>query len=338
MIFPGSQFKLTLLIIGTLLIAIISLGIGPYNLPISHVIKVLIEPVFGHQQGISPIEHQVIWDVRLPRVIMAFLAGSGLALCGATLQGVFRNSLVGPHIIGVSAGAAFGGTLAILLSWSPAFLLMSTFTSGMVALLMVFLIASWLGNKNRLILILAGVILSGFFGALVSLMQYLADTEETLPNIVFWLLGSFSTAHWTTVVMLAIPFAIATTLLMCLRWRINILSMGEQESQTLDHRASWLRWLILTLCAMIVSAQVAVSGSIGWVGLIVPHMARLWIGPDHRRLLPAAMWLGGGFMIIVDDLARSITTAEVPLGIITALLGAPLLVLLLYLHRRKGIL
>lgn len=338
MTLSSSQLKLPLLIAGTLLIAVISLGIGPYTLSVGHVLNVLIEPVIGHQQGITPIEHQVIWDVRLPRVIMAFLAGSGLALCGATLQGIFRNSLVGPHIIGVSAGAAFGGTLAILLSWSPILLLMSTFTSGMVALLMVFLIASWLGNKNQLILILAGVILSGFFGALVSLMQYLADTEETLPNIVFWLLGSFATAHWATVMMLAIPFAIATILLMCLRWRINILSMGEQESQTLDHRANWLRWLILTLCAMIVAAQVAVSGSIGWVGLIIPHMARLWIGPDHRRLLPAAMWLGGGFMIIVDDLARSITTAEVPLGIITALLGAPLLVLLLYFHRRRGIL
>ncbi|MCW2488912.1 iron chelate uptake ABC transporter family permease subunit, partial [Candidatus Symbiopectobacterium sp. NZEC127] len=188
------------------------------------------------------------------------------ALSGASLQGVFRNPLVDPHIIGVSAGAAFGGTLAILMSWTPLFLLFSTFTFGMVALLLVFMMAAALGKQNVLILILAGVIISGFFGALVSLLQYLADTEEKLPSIVFWLLGSFATAHWDKLVTLVLPLGLAGGLLLRLRWHINVLSMGEQDARTLGMAVQPVRWLVLSLCAAVVAAQVAVSGSIGWIG------------------------------------------------------------------------
>ncbi|WP_192458756.1 FecCD family ABC transporter permease [Musicola keenii] len=332
-----ARYRLLLAVLSAsmLLIAVFSLGVGQYRLPVVRIVQILASPFGGAGQAIPAIEQQVVWDVRLPRVLLALLVGSGLALCGATLQGVFRNPLVDPHIIGVSSGAAFGGTLAILLGWPSVMLLLCAFASGMAALLLVFLIASLLGRQHILVLILAGVILSGFFGALVSLMQYLADTEEKLPSIVFWLLGSFATAHWHSVFTLAIPLVLAGGLLLRLRWRINVLSMGEQDAVTLGMRGMRLRWLILTLCAAIVAAQVAVSGSIGWIGLVVPHIARLWVGPDHRRLLPTAMCLGGGFMVLVDDLARSITTAEVPLGILTALLGAPAVVIVLCRYRQE---
>ncbi|WP_113626574.1 FecCD family ABC transporter permease [Pectobacterium peruviense] len=317
----------------TLLIAVCSLGIGHFSLSPWRIVQILVEPLSGNNPLLGDIERQVVWSVRLPRVLLAWCAGAALALSGATLQGVFRNPLVDPHIIGVSAGAAFGGTLAILLSWTPLLLLLSAFTFGMVALLLIFMMAAAFGKQN--VLILAGVILSGFFGALVSLMQYLADTEEKLPSIVFWLLGSFATAHWNALITIAVPLALAGGLLLRLRWHVNVLSMGEQDARALGVAVQPLRWLILSLCAAIVAAQVAVSGSIGWIGLVIPHVARRLVGADHRRLLPVSLWLGGGFMVLVDDLARNLSEAEIPLGILTALLGAPLFAVLLYKTQRQ---
>ncbi|WP_339097417.1 FecCD family ABC transporter permease [Pectobacterium brasiliense] len=329
-------YRITLLtvVVSTLLIAVCSLGIGRFSLSPWRIVQILIEPLSGNNPLLGDIERQVVWSVRLPRVLLAWCAGAALALSGATLQGVFRNPLVDPHIIGVSAGAAFGGTLAILLSWTPLLLLLSAFTFGMLALLLIFMMAAAFGRQNVLILILAGVILSGFFGALVSLMQYLADTEEKLPSIVFWLLGSFATAHWNSLMTMAVPLALVGGLLLRLRWHINVLSMGEQDARALGVAVQPLRWLILSLCAAIVAAQVAVSGSIGWIGLVIPHVARRLVGADHRRLLPVSLWLGGGFMVLVDDLARNLSEAEIPLGILTALLGAPLFAVLLYKTQR----
>lgn len=268
---------------------------------------------------------------------MALLAGGSLGLCGATLQGVFHNPLVDPHIIGVTSGSAFGGTLAILLGFDIVSMMGCTFFFGLAALALVYLIATLQGRENTLALILSGIILSGFFAALVSLMQYLADTEETLPNIVFWLLGSFATANWHKVLSMALPVAVAAVILLKLRWRINLLALEDKDARGLGVSVVKLRRGVLVCCAVLVAAQVAVSGSIAWVGLVIPHLARLLVGADHRRLLPTAFWLGGAFMVVVDDLARTLTQAEIPIGIITALLGAPLFTLLLIQSQRRGV-
>ena len=180
-----------------------------------------------------------------------------------------------------------------------------TFFFGLAALVLVYLIARLQGRENTLALILSGIILSGFFAALVSLMQYLADTEETLPNIVFWLLGSFATANWHKVLSMALPVAVAAAILLKLRWRINLLALDDKDARGLGASVTTLRRGVLVCCAVLVAAQVAVSGSIAWVGLVIPHLARLLVGADHRRLLPTAFWLGGAFMVVVDDLART---------------------------------
>ncbi|MGU3412815.1 FecCD family ABC transporter permease [Enterobacteriaceae bacterium C34A] len=320
------------LITFSLLLALISLCMGQYHLPLSDVLARLISP--EAQQDIAA---QVVWSVRLPRVLMAFLCGGALGLSGATLQGVFRNPLVDPHIIGVTSGAAFGGTLAILLGLSPLLMMGSTFGFGLMALGLVYLIATLQGRESTLVLILSGIILSGFFAALVSLMQYMADTEEVLPNIVFWLLGSFATASWHKVTLIALPVLLTGAVLFALRWRINLLSLDEKEARALGVPVKPLRRGVLVCCALLVAAQVSVSGSIAWTGLVIPHLARLLVGADHRRLLPTAFWLGGAFMIAVDDLARTLTAAEIPVGIITALFGAPLFTfLLIYSNRRSA--
>lgn len=316
----------------TLFIAVVSLCLGQYPLSLSEVFHQLLQGAPG-----SGVAGQIVWSVRLPRVVMALLAGGALGLCGATLQGVFQNPLVAPHIIGVTSGSAFGGTLAILLGFDTVLMMGSTFFFGLAALVLVYLIARLQGRESTLVLILSGIILSGFFAALVSLMQYLADTEETLPNIVFWLLGSFATANWHKVLIMALPVAVAAAILLKLRWRINLLALEDKDARGLGISVAALRRGVLVCCAVLVAAQVAVSGSIAWVGLVIPHLARLLVGADHRRLLPTAFWLGGAFMIVVDDLARTLTQAEIPIGIITALLGAPLFTFLLIQSRRRGV-
>jgi iron complex transport system permease protein len=318
----GPGLALGLLAAALLIAVLVSLGIGRYGIPLARVAQILLaagEP--------DAIERHVVLMVRLPRVLTALFAGAGLALCGAALQGVFRNPLVGPHIIGVSTGAAFGGTLAILLSESRGLLLALAFVFGMLALLMVYALNAVVARRNMLVLVLAGVVVSGFFGALVSLAQYLADAEEKLPRIVFWLLGSFATADYARLALMLGPLVPGAVLVLLLRWRINILSLGDEEAQALGVRAGPTRWLVLALIGLIVSAQVAVSGVIGWIGLVVPHLARMLVGPDHRVLLPGAMLAGGLFMVLVDDVARTLSQSEIPLGILTALIGAPVFAL-----------
>lgn len=218
---------IALLVLATLAVGVFSLGLGQYHLSLGNILTILKTPFYTDGAPFSATEHHIVWTVRLPRVLMAFCAGSALALSGAALQGVFHNPLVDPHIIGVTSGAAFGGALAILLGFSPWLLTASTFSFGLLALLLVYTVAYFMGQGNRMVLVLAGVILSGFFSALVSLIQYMADTEETLPSIVFWLLGSFATASWPKLLIVSSVLLIAGSLLLRLRWRINLLSLGN---------------------------------------------------------------------------------------------------------------
>ena len=315
--------------LAALVIAFVSLGMGAFHIDAAAVAHSL----FTHDT--TSVAGRILWDVRLPRVVMALAAGGALALTGAALQGIFCNPLVDPHIIGVTAGASFGGTLAILLGFSTAALMGSAFCFGLLALLAVWSVAQMLGRASRLLLILAGVILAGFFSALVSLLQYLADTEEVLPSIVFWLMGSFATANWNKAAWLIVPVLIAGLVLMRLRWRINLLSLEDADAAALGVPVKPLRALVLVLCAVLTSSQVAVSGGIGWVGLVVPHIARLLVGADNRKVLPVSFWLGAGFLVLIDDAARTLTSAEIPLGILTAIFGAPIFAFLLWRNRRS---
>nr|WP_275531528.1 iron ABC transporter permease [Rhizobium rhizogenes] len=316
------------------IVAIGSLGVGRYDISFARVVQILLAPVFPPEMPVTPTEANVVFTVRLPRILLALLSGAGLALSGATLQGVFRNPLVGPQVMGVSSGAAFGGTLAILLSFSRAGLLATSFAFGLSALVLVYALNGIVARRNILALVLAGVVISGFFGALVSLVQYVADTEDKLPAMVFWLLGSFATANWEKLTLVAGPVLVGSILLLGLRWRINLLSIGDEEARALGVRVEPLRWLILILVSTIVAAQVAVSGIIGWVGLIVPHIARMLVGSDHRAMMPASLIIGALYLLVIDDIARTATGTEIPLGILTALIGTPIFVLVLWQTQR----
>ena len=313
---------------------LVSLTLGVYPVPVLTVARILAVLV-GHvpSTGGAPwteTQFVVVQLVRLPRVILATLAGTGLGLCGAALQGMFRNPLVGPDIIGVSAGAACGGVLAILLSWSGASVVALAFAGGLLAIALASGLARLGRGSGLLSLILAGVVVSAFFSALLTLAEYLADPQSTLPSIVYWLMGSFTNADRDKVVTLAVPTLACGTLLLALRWRLNLLSLGELDAAALGVDAGRLRWAMIVLIALIVAAQVSVSGIVGWVGLIVPHLARMLVGPDHRRLLPAAGLLGGVFTLGMDDIARSVASQELPIGLLTALVGTPVFALLFW--------
>lgn len=242
-----------------------------------------------------------------------------------------------PQILGVSSGASFGGVLALIFGLGSVFLVGGAFLFGLVALGMVLLIGRTRAGGPILTIVLGGVVTSAFFSALVSFITYVADPYTTLPSIVFWLMGSLATADMGKVLIAAIPILIGTTVLIGLRWRINILSLGDDDDATaLGLNPGRLRAVLLTMVAFMTAGAVAVSGVIGWVGLVVPHMARLWVGPDHRISMPTTFVLGAAYLTIIDTLSRTINAGEIPLGILTAIIGAPVFVLLLSNSRRQA--
>ena len=315
------------------------LALGRYYVPAGTVARILLAAVPG-SAPVSPrwqeTEWIVVWLVRLPRLLMVVLAGMGLALSGACLQGIFRNPLVGPHLVGVSSGASFGGVLAILLSLPAAGVVGLAFAFGMLALVMVFGLSRLAGRAGILSLVLAGVIVSAFFGALVGLMQHLADPEAKLPGMVYWLMGSFAGADWKKAPIIGIPTVAAGIVLLLLRWRINLLSLGDTDAAALGVKVGPLRWGVLVLISLIVSAQVSVSGGVGWIGLVIPHFARMLVGPDHRALMPASVLLGGIYLLVMDCLARNLTTLEIPVGLLTALVGAPVFAFVFWKTQARG--
>jgi iron complex transport system permease protein len=311
------------------LLLIVSLATGRYEIPLHHVAAILFHRLVPLDIIWSLPEERVVELIRLPRILVACLAGAGLAIAGASLQGVFRNPLVGPQIIGVSSGAAFGGALAILLFESALITVGFAFAAGLAAIVIVYLMSRISRHAPILLLVLAGVVTSAFFSALISLIKFVADPDNKLPAIVYWLMGSFASVSWSDVVILSGPTLLGGALMYGLRFRINVLSLGEEEARTLGVPVEPTRWLILGAVALISAAVVAVAGVIGWVGLVIPHLARMIVGPDHRALLPASAAVGALYLLLIDDLARTATAAEIPLGIITAIIGAPVFAILL---------
>jgi len=322
--------------LGVLTAALGSLCIGRYDVPIERVIAILAHHVLPLNGNWEAVEQRVVEAIRMPRVIQAALVGAALALSGATLQGVFRNPLVGPHIVGASSGAALGGVAAIFLSLGPIAIVVSAFLVGIAAIVCVYLITRTDGQAPVLMLVLSGVIVSAFCASMVSIVTFLANPEDSLPAIVYWLMGSFATANFEKVRLLCIVLTVAGTALLVLRFRINVLSLGDEEADALGIEVERTRWTALVAVAALIAVSVAVSGIVGWVGLVIPHFARMLFGPDHRLVLPGSMLIGAVYMLLIDDIARTMSTSEIPLGILTAIVGAPIFAYLLRVTSARG--
>lgn len=308
---------------------LVAIGVGRLPIPPLATGGILLSRLVPLDAFWTPVDAQIVLTVRLPRILLSGIAGAGLGLCGAALQGVYRNPLVEPSIVGASAGAAFGGALSILIEAGGPGTVAAAFASGLGALAIVHLIAGLGGRVSVLALVLAGVVTSAFFAALVSLTQFLANPETTLPAIVYWLMGSFATASYAKIGLVAPCIAAGAAALYLLRFRLDLLSLGEEEAAALGVRVGPTRLVVLVAVALVTAAVVAVAGIVGWVGLLAPHLARMLMGPNHRVLLPASALVGATLLIAVDAVARTLTAAEIPLSVVTALIGTPVFALLL---------
>ncbi|WP_027400395.1 FecCD family ABC transporter permease [Anaerovorax odorimutans] len=311
-----------------------TLFVGRYHVSFSEVIYSLLAPLdFDVSKNISRETLTVVTQLRLPRAIAGAFIGAGLAASGCAFQGVFRNPLVNSGLLGVSSGAGFGAALAIILfaaQWTSYVL---AFSFGIIAVGMSYWIARIYKSVPTVMLILGGTIVSSLFSALLSFLKYVADTESQLPTIVYWLMGSLSSVGYSDFWAL-IPVVSGLIILFIMSWKINVLSMGDKEAQTMGVDVKRNKLLIITGATLATAGSVCMSGMIGWVGLIIPHMGRMIVGNDNRRLMPVSMSMGAAFMVLIDTISRSITASEIPLGILTSLIGAPFFIYLL--KKTKG--
>ncbi|SEL59533.1 iron complex transport system permease protein [Roseivivax marinus] len=314
--------------VGLVALAFGALLVGPFGLTPEQTVAALLGQA-GDQAQI------VVWNIRLPRVAGACLVGAALAAAGASYQALFRNPLVSPDILGVSAGAGLGAVAGIFLSLPVVLIQLSAFVGGLAAVAVVMAVASAVRGGDRVLtLVLTGVVIGALAGAATSLLKVLADPYDQLPAITFWLLGSLASVTSADILPALPAVAFGLLPLVLLRWRINVLSMGDEEARALGIEAGRTRLLVIAAATLVTASVTAVAGVVGWVGLVIPHIARMLVGPGFGRLLPASALIGAGYLLLVDTAARTIAQIEVPLGILTAVIGAPVFVWLLASGRR----
>ncbi len=323
---PGLTIALGVLVLGLL----VAFTVGRYPVSLAELVDVLFSRLTGRPSTASPAVENVVLLVRGPRVVAAVLVGGALAVAGTAFQGLFRNPLVSPDILGASSGAALGAVIGIYFSLGIIGIESLAFAGGLIAVAAVYVIGSFLQSRDPiLVLVLTGVVIGALLGAGVGLVKYLADPYNQLPAMTFWLLGSLAATTVADLLPLLGPVALGTAVLLALRWRLNVMSLPEDEARALGLATGPLRIAIVTAATLVTSASVATSGIIGWVGLVVPHLARALVGPDFPKLIPTAALLGGGYLLFIDTLARTAAPIEIPLGILTAVIGTPFFIWLL---------
>ena len=322
--------SMVLLVFLPIILFFASFLMGRYSVSPVDVVKTILSPIFP-QLSVSSTVNTIVWQIRLPRILAALLVGASLSMAGTAFQGIFKNPLVSSDLLGVSNGAGFGAALAILLSGSGAVIQIFAFIFGIISVSITYLISKAYKAGGILILVLSGVAISAFFNSLISGIKFIADPEDKLPEIVYWLMGSLASVTMNEIIMIIIPLFIGFIVLYLLRWQMNILAMGDEEAQSLGLNPSRIRLIIIAACTLLTSAAVSISGIIGWIGMIIPHMARMIVGPDNKVLLPASLSLGASFLLLIDNISRVVISIEIPIGILTAVIGVPIF---LYLLRR----
>ena len=311
-----------------IIVFFLSLSIGSYSIPMTNTLKI----VLGSYH--NSIEHTIIMNIRLPRLVFDVLVGSGLSVSGASYQSIFKNPLVSPDILGVANGAAFGAALAILLNlglYATEFL---AFLFGILAVFIAVLLAKRDNEIPILGLVISGIVVGAFFVSLLGMAKYFADTQNQLPQIVLWLLGSFSGVGWNSWPAILI-IAVCMMVIYFMRWQLNILSLSDEEAKALGINVALARKIIVVLSTIITAASVSIVGIVGWVGLIIPHISRLIVGSDNVKVIPMTIIIGGIFLLLADDLARNITSGEIPIGILTSFIGAPFFAYLYKIQRGR---
>ncbi len=326
------KWRFIILILAFIAAILISVIAGRYAVSIGDFFKILWSrlPFAGDVSATwTNSAETILLEVRLPRIACAVLIGAALSLAGVCYQGMFRNPMVSPDLLGASTGAGFGAALAILLGAGYFLISASAFVFGIGAVLLAYCVSRFSKTNETLALILGGIVISSLFSAGTSFIKLVADTQEQLPAITYWLMGSLSSIQPKDLGFVVIPIAIGMIPLFLLRWRLNLLTVEEETSKSVGINVTLLRLIVIICATLITAASVSVSGMIGWVGLVIPHFCRMIFGYDYRRLVPATVLFGATFLLIVDDIARLVTTRELPIGILTSFVGAPLFIYLL---------
>lgn len=313
-----------ILLIGlAIIVMLVSICLGRYFVKFGDVIQILLSRVIDMEPTWETVEQSVVMNLRLPRILGAALVGSALALSGATYQGIFKNPLVSPDLLGVSAGACVGAALGILMHVGSFWIQVFAFVGGLAAVGLTTGIPRLMRRTSAITLVLAGVIIGGFMNSLIGLMKYLADPETELAEMTYWQLGSLADMTYQDLYSVGPVIILSSAVLLAMRWRINILSMGENEARTLGMNIRRERGIAILCATMMTASAVCISGTIGWIGLVIPHLARMLAGSDNRRVLPVSCVISAIFLVIIDTIARTLTGAELPLGILTGFVGAP---------------
>lgn len=321
------------LVVALVITSIIALCIGRYSINPLDAFGAILSRMQGSTDNAAM--ENVIFVLRIPRILGAIIIGACLSLSGAVYQSVFKNPLVSPDILGVSSGATVGAAGAILLGASIFGRQLCAFVVGLVSVLLATAIPKLLKNGSNLMLVLSGIIIGGLMDALLGVLKFIAEEDTELSSIVYWQMGSIQAVKMDTLLYMLPIFLVCATLLVLLSWRLNILSFGESEAKTLGVNLKWLRGSAIIASSLMTASAVCVSGSIGWIGLIIPHLGRLVVGSDNTKMIPCAMLMGGLFLLVIDTVARNITSLEVPLSILTGLIGAPFYAWLLWKQKAR---
>ncbi len=315
---------------------LLSICVGRFPLAPVEVVQALLQRFFGIDFGLGNDAVSIVADNRLPRAATGALVGAALAASGCAFQGLFQNPLVSQGILGVSSGASFGAALSILLFSSTLFTPVFAFVFALLAVWLSFMVARMCGEVTSLMLVLGGTVIAAIFTALLSFIKYVADPYNQLASIVFWNMGSLASIESAVLPFAALAMLVGMALLIGSSWALNVLSMGDQEASSMGLPVAKARIAVISVATLATAGAVSIAGTIGWVGLIIPHVARFLVGSDNRRLLPFSMLVGAAFMMLVDVLCRTITGSEIPLGILTSLIGGPFFIYLLRRFKGRG--
>lgn len=324
--YAGTALTLAALLFAAILI---SAALGRYPISLREIFGILGEKIFRITPYWTATQKSLLLMHRLPRILLACLVGCCLSAAGASYQGVFQNPMAAPDILGASSGAAFGAALAILLSLGSTMTVVCAFAASLLTVLLVILVGNRVKGKRVVGLILTGIMMSSLVSSGTSFLKLIADPQDQLPAITYWLMGSLNGTQPEDVRFAVIPMLIGLIPLFLLRWRLNLLTFGDDEARTMGVNAKRLRTVVVLCATLITAASVSVSGMIGWVGLVIPHLARRLVGNNYKRLLPVSMLMGALFLLIVDDLSRTLFATEIPIGILTSLIGAPFFIYLI---------
>jgi len=314
--------------LAALILSVLALGMGQFSMTPREVLAVLLPGSFPDVEITSSM-NTVVLNIRLPRILLALLAGAGLSVAGAAFQALFSNPLATPDTLGVATGASFGAVLAILFGLSAMTIQVFALAAGLLAVALVYLVGRTRGGSPMIMIVLAGMVISALFSALVSLIKYVADPQDVLPAITFWMMGNMQNATWQTL-LLGIPFILGGIVIVFLfRWKLNAMSLPEEEATSLGIPVRRIRVIVTIGATMITASVVSMCGLISWVGLLIPHISRMIFGSNNKRVVPASIGLGAIFMVVIDTAARCLTAAEIPVSILTAVIGAPFFIILL---------